>query len=47
VKGLGHTISVTVGTSYAGVQKVKVSAGKATPTPSAGKARPAADDVCG
>ena len=46
VKGLGRTISVTVGTSYAGAQKVTVSTGKATGTPTA-QARTAADDLCG
>jgi LCP family protein required for cell wall assembly len=46
VTGLGRTISVTVGTSYSGVQKVKVSAGKPASTLTA-QARTAADDVCG
>jgi LCP family protein required for cell wall assembly len=46
VKGLGRTISVTVGTSYAGVQKVTVSTGKTTGATST-QARTAADDVCG
>jgi LCP family protein required for cell wall assembly len=46
VKGLGRTISVTVGTSYSGVQKVKVSTSKPSAAPSA-QARTAADDVCG
>jgi LCP family protein required for cell wall assembly len=53
VPGLGRTIHVTVGTSYAGTQKVVVSAGggTASPSPSASPsavvtARTAAQDTC-
>jgi hypothetical protein len=46
VKGLGRTIEVAVGTSYAGAHKVAVSTGKPT-TSSATTARTAADDLCG
>jgi len=45
-KGLGRTIHVTVGTSYTGAQKVKVSSGTASASPTATKARTAADDTC-
>ena len=46
VAGLGRTIQVTVGTSYAGAHKVTVSAASTSPS-SAGKARTAAQDICG
>ncbi len=47
VAGLGRTIQVTVGTSYAGARRVTVSAGS-TPSarPSVVEARTAADDLC-
>ncbi len=47
VAGLGRTIQVTVGTSYAGARKVTVSTGS-TPSarPSVVEARTAADDLC-
>jgi LCP family protein required for cell wall assembly len=47
VAGLGRTIQVTVGTSYAGAQKVRVAAAS-TPSarPSPFEARTAADDLC-
>jgi len=49
VAGLGRTISVTVGTSYTGAQKVRVAARSVTPTArmAAPQARTAADDLCG
>jgi LCP family protein required for cell wall assembly len=47
VAGLGRTIQVTVGTSYAGAHKVTVSAAPAAASGSPVKARTAAEDVCG
>ncbi|HEY5137381.1 MAG TPA: LCP family protein [Candidatus Nanopelagicales bacterium] len=49
VAGLGRTISVTVGASYTGAQKVRVGSTttKATSRPSVVQARTAADDLCG
>jgi LCP family protein required for cell wall assembly len=47
VSGLGRTIQVTVGTSYTGAQKVKVSTATSTPSSSSVKTRTAAQDICG
>ena len=47
VTGLGRTIQVTVGTSYTGAQKVKVSAASTATPSSSVKARTAAQDICG
>jgi hypothetical protein len=44
VKGLGRTFEVTVGSSWAGAQKVTVSA---KPSSSSTQPRTAADDICG
>jgi len=46
VSGLGRTIQVTVGSSYAGAHKVTVSSTSTSPS-STGKARTAAQDICG
>jgi hypothetical protein len=45
-QGLGRTIEVTVGTTYQGAKKVKVTTGAAA-KPAATQARTAADDLCG
>ena len=49
VPGLGRTISVTVGTSYTGAQKVRVASTAVKPSSGAAtsQARTAADDLCG
>lgn len=44
VEGLGRTFEITVGSSWAGAQKVTVSA---KPTSSSAQPRTAADDICG
>ena len=45
-KGLGKTIQVTVGSSYAGAKKVVVGKATTTPTSTIVKARTAAQDTC-
>jgi LCP family protein required for cell wall assembly len=46
VTGMGRTIHVTVGTSYAGVTAVTVSSARPSPSASGAKPRTAADDLC-
>jgi LCP family protein required for cell wall assembly len=46
VAGFGRTFEVTVGSSYAGVQKVKVVAASPSASSSAAKPRTAADNIC-
>jgi len=46
VTGLGRTIHVTVGTSYAGVKAVTVSSARPSPSATGAKPRTAADDLC-